>query len=315
METGWKENAPLATIRGEIQMSSASIGFIGLGSMGEPMALNLVRSGTPLLVWNRSPAKTQTLGRAGAKVANDPAEVFARCEIIFLMLADDVAMDAVIARGTDQFADRVRGRLLVNMATVAPHYSHAISADIQAAGGRYVEAPVSGSRKPAEAGKLVAMLAGQADDIASIRPLIAPMCRSAIECGRSPDALVMKLAINLFLITMVTGLVEAVHFAQHHGVDLAKFEAILNAGPMASDVSRIKGAKVIAGDFTVEGAISNVLENNRLIAAAAREARLASPLLDVCHALYGEAEALGFGGADMVAVIRAIERRTTVAML
>jgi 3-hydroxyisobutyrate dehydrogenase len=296
-------------------MSSASVGFIGLGSMGEPMALNLVKAGTPLLVWNRSPAKTQTLGRAGATVANDLAEVFTRCEVVFLMLADGVATDAVLARGTHQFADRVRGRLLVNMATVAPHYSRALGSDIQAAGGRYVEAPVSGSRKPAEAGRLVAMLAGHADDIASIRPLIVPMCINAMECGHPPDALVMKLAINLFLITMVTGLVEAVYFAQHHCVDLAKFETILNAGPMASDVSRIKGAKIIAGDFAVEGAISNVLENNRLIAEAAREAGLASPLLDVCHALYGETEALGFGGADMVAVIRALERRTRVAKL
>jgi 3-hydroxyisobutyrate dehydrogenase len=296
-----------------IQMSSASVGFIGLGSMGEPMALNLVRAGTPLLVWNRSPAKTRTLAQVDATVANDPAELFARCEIVFLMLADGGAMDAVLTRGTPQFADRVKGRLLVNMATVAPHYSLALGADIRAAGGRYVEAPVSGSRKPAEAGKLVAMLAGEADDVASIRPLIAPMCRSAVECGRPPDALVMKLAINLFLITMVTGLVEAMHFAQHHGVDLAKFEAILNAGPMASDVSRIKGAKIIAGDFAVEGAISNVLENNRLIAEAAREAGLASPLLDACHELYGEAEALGLGDADMVAVIRAMERRTAVA--
>jgi 3-hydroxyisobutyrate dehydrogenase len=294
-------------------MSSAHVGFIGLGSMGEPMALNLVRAGMPLLVWNRSPAKTQTLGHAGATVASDPAEVFAHCEIVFLMLADGGATDAVLTRGTCQFADRVKGRLLVNMATVAPGYSLALDADIRGAGGRYVEAPVSGSRKPAEAGKLVAMLAGQADDIASIRPLIAPMCRNAVECGRPPDALVMKLAVNLFLITMVTGLVEAVHFAQYHGVDLAKFEAILNAGSMASDVSRMKGAKVIAGDFAVEGAISNVLVNNRLIAEAAREARLASPLLDICHELYGEAEALGLGDADMVAVIRAMERRTTVA--
>lgn len=279
--------------------------------MGEPMALNLLRAGTPLLVWNRSPAKTQTLADAGAAVAKDAAEVFARSKIVFLMLADDKAMDAVLARGSDAFADRVEGRLLVNMATVAPHYSRALCADIRAAAGRYVEAPVSGSRKPAEAGRLVAMLAGQAEDTALVRQLIAPMCRQTIECGHPPDAHVMKLAVNLFLITMVTGLVEAVHFARHHGLDLAKFAAILDAGPMASDVSRNKGAKVIAGNFEVEGAIANVLENNRLIAEAAREAGLASPLLDVCHALYAEAEELGLGSADMIAVIRAIEQRST----
>jgi 3-hydroxyisobutyrate dehydrogenase len=112
------------------------------------------------------------------------------------------------------------------------------------------------------------------------------------------------------LITMVTGLVEAVHFAERHGLDLAQFVAVLEAGPMVSDVSRVKAAKLLAQDFAVQAAISNVLENNRLIAEAAREAGIASPLLDVCHALYRETQALDLDCADMVAVIRAIEQRT-----
>ncbi len=226
------------------------------------------------------------------------------------MLVDGAAMDAVLARGDRAFGDRVKGRTLINMATTAPSYSKSLEADVRAEGGRYVEAPVSGSRKPAEAGQLVAMLAGEPEDVASVRPLLAPMCRDAIACGPAPNALFMKLAVNLFMTTMVTGLAEAAHFAERHGLDLAQLVAVLDAGPMASDVSRVKAAKLVAQDFGAQAAISNVLENNRLIAGAAREAGIASPLLDVCHALYGEAEALGLGGADMVAVIRAIEQRT-----
>jgi 3-hydroxyisobutyrate dehydrogenase len=98
------------------------------------------------------------------------------------------------------------------------------------------------------------------------------------------------------------------------GLDLAQLVAVPDAGPMASDVSRVKAAKLVAQDFAVQAAISNVLENVRLIAEAAREAGIASPLLDVCHALYGEIQALGLGGADMVAVIRAIEQRTAAVV-
>jgi 3-hydroxyisobutyrate dehydrogenase len=286
------------------------VGFIGLGVMGQPMALNLVKAGTPLLVWNRSTSKCGILAEAGAAVAKEPAEVFARCEVVILMLVDGAAMDAVLARGDRAFGDRVKGRRLINMATTAPSYSKALEADVRAEGGRYVEAPVSGSRKPAEAGQLVAMLAGEPEDVASVRSLLAPMCLDAIVCGPAPNALLMKLAVNLFLITMVTGLVEAVHFAERHGLDLAQLVAVLDAGPMASDVSRVKAAKLVAQDFAVQAAISNVLENNRLIAVAARGAGIASPLLDVCHALYSETQALGLEGADMVAVIRAIEQRT-----
>jgi len=289
---------------------SAPVGFIGLGIMGEPMALNLVKAGTPLLVWNRSPSKCGILAEAGAAVAKNPADVFAQCDVVILMLADDTAMDAVLARGDRAFGDRVKRRTLVNMATTPPSYSRALEADVRAQGGRFVEAPVSGSRKPAEGGQLVAMLAGEPEDVASVRSLLAPMCRDAIPCGPVPNALFMKFAVNLFMIVMVTGLVEATYFAERHGLNLAKLVAVLDAGPMASDISRIKVAKLVAQDFAVQAAISDVLKNNRLIAGAAREAGIASPLLDVCHALYGETQALGFGAADMVAVIRAIEQRT-----
>src|SRR5438876_10633249 len=98
----------------------------------------------------------------------------------------------------------------------------------------------------------------------------------------------MKLSVNLFLISLVTGLAEAVHFADRHGLDLNQFVAVLNAGQMASDVSRVKASKIVGSDFAVQATISNVLENNRLIAEAAREAGVASPLIDVCHAFYGE---------------------------
>lgn len=291
----------------------APVGFIGLGAMGEPMALNLAKAGTPLLVWNRSPAKCAVLGDVGAELAGDVADVFDRCTVVILMLADGAAMDAVLDRGGPAFRNRVRGRTLVNMATVSPSYSTGLEADVRAAGGHYVEAPVSGSREPARAAQLVAMLAGEPAAVAEVRPLLAPMCRDTAVCGAVPNALVMKLAVNLFLITMVTGLAEAVHFAEGHGLDLDQFVAVLDAGPMASAVSRVKAAKLVAGDHAVQASITNVLENNRLIAAAAREARIASPLLDVCHALYGETLAAGLGDTDMVAVVRAIEQRTATA--
>lgn len=293
---------------------SVPVGFIGLGNMGEPMALNLVKVGTPLVVWNRSPSKSSILAEAGAAVAKDPAEVFARCEVVILMLANGAAIDSVLGRETTDFGVNVARHTIIHMGTTAPAYSRALQADVLAAGGRYVEAPVSGSRKPAEAGQLVAMLAGEPADVEAVQSLLAPMCRNVTACGPVPGALLMKLAVNLFLITMVTGLAETVHFAERHGLDLAQLVAVLDAGPMASDVSRVKAAKLVAQDFAVQAAISDVLENNRLIAEAAREVGIASPLLDVCHALFGETETLGLGAADMIAVIRAIEQRTTVVV-
>lgn len=286
------------------------IGFIGLGTMGEPMALNLMTAGAPLVVWNRTATKADILAAAGADVARDVSELFALSSTVIVMLVDGDAMDQVLDRGGDAFDARVGGHTLVNMGTTSPVYSRQLEADIHAAGGRYVEAPVSGSRGPAESGQLVAMIAGESDAVAEVESLLIPLCREAMKCGPVPNALLMKLAVNLFLISLVTGLAEAVHFAESNRLDLNQFLAVLDAGPMTSDVSRVKVSKLVRRDFAVQAAISNVLENSRLVTEAARDAAIASPLLDVCHALYGETFALGLGGADMVAVLRAIEARS-----
>lgn len=286
------------------------IGFIGLGSMGEPMAFNLARAGVPILVWNRSPAKAGILAGAGAQVAKSAEHVFRHSEIIILMLASDEAIDTVLDRKGLGFESRVSGRIIVHMGTTAPAYSQELEAAIRAAGGRYVEAPVSGSRKPAEAGQLVAMLAGDTEAVSRVRPLLSPMCRETIVCGAVPNALLMKLSVNIFLISTVTGLAESVHFADRHGLDLNQLVAVLDAGQMASDISRVKAPMLVRRDFSVQAAIPDVLKNTRLIAEAAREANIASPLLDVCYALYGETLALGHRDADMVAVLNAIEARS-----
>src|ERR1700741_601613 len=172
------------------------IGFIGLGVMGTPMALNLARSGTPLVVWNRSADKAELLRDAGAAVAASPDEVFQRASIVILMLANEPAIDHTLGRGTSRFAANVAQHTIVNMGTTSPGYSHGLEAEIRAAGGSYVEAPVSGSRKPAEAAQLVAMLAGEHEAVERVRPLLQPMCHEAFVCGPVPGALLMKLAVN-----------------------------------------------------------------------------------------------------------------------
>ncbi|GIE76871.1 dehydrogenase [Actinoplanes philippinensis] len=319
-----------------------TVGFVGLGVMGQPMALNLARAGTELIVWNRTPERAGPLREAGAVVATDPAEVFAEAETVILMLANDRVIDAVLGRGTGTFAKLVAGRTLVHMGTTAPAYSAGLAADVLAAGGAYAEAPVSGSRGPAETGDLVVMLATASTPFASassvsaasvsssssvsaasassassassggdteLEGLLRPMCREIVRCGDVPGALLMKLAVNTFLISMVTGLAEAFHFAERHGLDQQTLLAALDAGPMASVVSRVKARKLVDRDFAVQAAIRDVLYNNELIVAAAREAGFVSPLLEVCRDLYTETDLAGHGGDDMAAVIRALQAR------
>src|SRR3954454_5504523 len=151
--------------------------------MGRPMALNLVRAGTPLVVWNRTASRAEPLRRAGATVADSPAGGFSRAGVVLVMLATDAAVHEVLRRGTPEFAAMVAGRTIVHTGTAPPLWSCRLEADVRAAGGRYVEAPGSGCPGPAGAGELGAILAGDPAATEAARPLFAPLARETVVCG------------------------------------------------------------------------------------------------------------------------------------
>ena len=291
------------------------VGFLGLGHMGEPMATRLAGAGTDLTVWNRSPEKTELLRAAGAAVAGSAYEVVESCDIVILMLANGPVTDAVLGRSADGFELPVAGRIVVNMGTVSPEYSQALGDHLHAHGARFVEAPVSGSRVPAFSGALVAMLAGDDDVLDLVEGVLAPMAAATFRCGEVPRAIETKLAANVFLIGMVTALAEAVHFARGRGLDTEILRSVLDAGTMASALSRVKLAKLVEGDHAPQAAVSDVLYNNRLILDAAEARGLSMPLLRVCGSLFAATEDLGHGNDDMVRVIDAIAADRPVGWL
>lgn len=288
---------------------SSAVGFIGIGSMGEAMASNLIQAGHLVVVWNRTAEKCAALVQQGAIKADSAKQVFATCSTIFMMLADGEAMDAVLARSTPGFESQVKGRTIVNTATVPAEYSSALEKDIRAGGGSYVEAPVSGSRKPAEAGQLIAMLAGSDEAIARVRPLFASLSQRIIECGQPPSALMMKFAVNIFLIASVTGLAESANFAQSQGLDMKAWAAIVDESQMASSISKVKVAKLLEKDLSPQAAIPNVYESTRLIVAAGESRDVATPLMNVCLSLYRRCIDLQQANLDMISVVKAFKPR------
>jgi 3-hydroxyisobutyrate dehydrogenase len=288
------------------------VGFVGLGIMGRPMAVNLRRAGVPLRVWNRSPAGAAALEAVGASVEQSAAAVFAASDVVLLMLADEHAIDEVLERGSAAFTAMVASRTVVHLGTTSPGFSLALAHDVEAAGGDYVEAPVSGSRLPAERAELVALVAGPQPAVERVTPVLRLLCREVVRCGAVPAGTGTKLAVNLYLCTMVAGLAEAFHLASRLDLDLEVFRRALDSGPMASDVSTVKLAKLAAGDFDAQAAVRDVHTNTRLIAAAARSVGAQSPLLDATRELFRETEDAGLGSLDMAAVVTALETRAAL---
>jgi 3-hydroxyisobutyrate dehydrogenase len=226
------------------------------------------------------------------------------------MLQHAAAIDEVLDRGSNAFERHAAGRILVNMGTVSPAYSAELARDVEAAGGHYIECPVSGSRGVAQTGDLVALAAGDETSMAAIEPLLRLMTAHVFHCGAIPSALRTKLAVNLFLITLVTGLAEGVNFARGLGIKAGLFRDIIGAGPMASPVALVKLDKLLASDLTPQAAIRDVLFNCDLIHAEAQRLLIGTPMLDVCRDLLKNAVDMGEDNQDMIGVIAAISRRT-----
>lgn len=284
--------------------NAMDVGFIGIGTMGLPMAGRLLAAGVPLHVWNRTAAKCAPLVERGAVLAPSVDELFARCGIVMLMLLDRHAVDAVLGRGSPAFARRVGGRTIVALGTTPAGHSSALEADIHACGGEYVEAPVSGSRVPAEQGALVGMMAGDEAGVRRVEPLLAPLCRDLVRCGAVPNALRLKLAVNHYLILIVAALAEATRAAEAGGVDLALFRQVLDAGPMASAVSRGKLEKLVQRDFTPQAAIRDVAQIATLVVEQAHAAGADAPLIAACEHLFAAARERGLSDLDMAAVLQ-----------
>ncbi|KAI1117346.1 hypothetical protein F5Y14DRAFT_404111 [Nemania sp. NC0429] len=277
------------------------VGFLGLGTMGTPMALNLSRH-FPITVWNRSSSRYPPLIAAGAKVGGAPSEVARNSDVIFTMLFDGAAIDDVLK----DLKPSLAGKTLVNTSSVSEEFSHHLADEVRQAGGQFVEMPVSGSKAPAEQGQLVGMLAGDADVVERIRHVMKPITNAAIYCGPIGHGLRTKYAVNLYMITLTVGLAESMNLAKAQGLDLAVLGQVLNAGPMASAYARGKMAKITSQEWSPQAATKDCYNSSKLICAAVEASAARSPLIQACRSLYAEATAAGLGDEDMIAVIKTL---------
>ncbi|KAF9775358.1 hypothetical protein IL306_006534 [Fusarium sp. DS 682] len=278
------------------------IGFLGLGTMGTPMALNLCRK-FPVTVWNRSPSKYSALLKAGATIGKTPSDVVERSDCIFAMLFDGPAIQSVIDNDSN-FIKAIRGKTLINTSSVSVEFSHRLAQQVREAGGSFIEMPVSGSKIPAEQGQLVGMMAGDRDVATQIKPVVETLTKAAIYCGPIGSGLKAKYAVNLFLVAVTAGLAESMNLARAQGLDLDAFGEVLDSCPLASAYSKVKIAKILKDDWSPQAAIKDCYNSTELIKRAAVEHQVETPLIQLCNSLYKDANDDGLGEEDMMAIYK-----------
>jgi 2-hydroxy-3-oxopropionate reductase len=281
-------------------------GFVGLGIMGSAMARNLVRAGFDVTVWNRSAGKCAELAALGAKVAATPAEVAASCPITFAMLADPAAAEAV-ALGPDGVCAGIGAeRGYVDLSTVDDVTSRRIGAAVTAAGGRYLEAPVSGSRKPAEDGTLVVLAAGDRALYDESMPGLERMGKKILFLGNTGNGARMKLVVNMVMGGMMAIFCEGLALGGKAGLDPADILDVLGAGALANPMFALKGGLMTQGNYTTAFPLKHMQKDLRL--AIALGDTVNQPLFSaaVANELFKRAKESGFGDEDFSAVYKAV---------
>ncbi|NWF37715.1 NAD(P)-dependent oxidoreductase [Mariprofundus sp. NF] len=262
------------------------IGFIGLGIMGQAMAGNILKAGYELTVYNRSSHKAAALATAGATVALSPKELAERCEIIILMLTGPEAVDAILGGGNGLLSADCKGKTIINMSTVPPAYSRELAQQLGAHGITVIDAPVSGSKIPAELGTLVILAGGDETAIKQLEPLLLSMGSRVIYCGEAGTGSSMKLAINLLLGTMMEGLAEATHLAEASGLATETFLEVVSAGALACPLFKIKEQMLITDSYPPQFPFRHMAKDMQYVVEEAQQSGISLPVANQLAELF-----------------------------
>jgi 3-hydroxyisobutyrate dehydrogenase-like beta-hydroxyacid dehydrogenase len=270
------------------------------------MAANILRGGHALTVWNRTPARAQPLVDAGARLAPTPADAARDADAVIAMLADPAAVEAVLLGDEGALATLAPDALVIDMSTVDPATARRVGAAVHARGGSFVDAPVSGTRKPAVDGTLVIMAGGDDADVARARPLLACMGR-VVPVGGVGQGMAMKLVLNGLGAHMMTGFAAMLVLGAKQGLPARAMLDVIGAGAFSSPLYAIKGPRMLARDFDADFTIKLMHKDQELVLATARALGYDMPTLAAIREVLAQAIAAGLGDGDLSGVIRLFE--------
>jgi 2-hydroxy-3-oxopropionate reductase len=284
------------------------VGFIGLGLMGRPMALNLIKAGHRVHVWSRRRESMQPLLDAGAGDCASAAEVARRASITISMVADAPDVEQVTL-GPDGVADGARaGHIHIDMSTIAPAAAQSIATRLAARGIIALDAPVSGGEPGAIAGTLTIMVGGDADACAHVQPLFEAMGKSITRIGEAGAGQVAKACNQIITGVGVASVAEALNFAARSGVDGAKVREALLGGFAYSRILENHGQRMLARNFKPGFKAWMHQKDVRIVMDEAHRLGLAMPTAAATMQLFNAMAGSGLGEDDSVAMLKLLER-------
>jgi len=285
-----------------------TIGFIGLGVMGAPMARNLLAAGHVVTAHNRSPGKVAEFVAAGGRGAETVAEAMTGAEIVITMLPDSPDVTAVMAGPDGVIANAPAGALVIDMSTIRPDVARGLAAQATAAGLRFLDAPASGGEAAAVDGNLSVMVGGETADLAAARPVLEVLGATIVHVGPAGSGQTVKAANQLIVAGNLELLAEALTFLDAHGVDLSAALQVLGGGLAGSTVLQRKGPAMLGREFSPGFRLALHHKDLSIFTDAARESNVVAPLGALVASLVASMTAQNLGHLDHCALLLLVEQ-------
>ncbi|KAE9463687.1 hypothetical protein C3L33_04421, partial [Rhododendron williamsianum] len=267
------------------------VGFLGLGIMGKAMSMNLLRHGFKVTVWNRTPSRCDELVEHGASVAETPAAVVKKCKYTIAMLSDPSAALSVVFDKDGALEQICRGKGYIDMSTVDSDTSTKISEAITSKGGFFLEAPVSGSKKPAEDGQLVILAAGEKEAL----PAFDVMGKKSFFLGKVGNGAKMKLVVNMIMGSMMNAFSEGLILADKSGLSSQTLLDVLDLGAIANSMFKMKGPTMIQKNYSPAFPLKHQQKDMRLALALGDENSVSMPVAAASNEVHPDMDAFARG--------------------
>jgi len=297
-------------------MPDKTIGFIGLGIMGAPMAANLRRAGYPLVVHNRTRAKAEEFASSGspqntdAEVADTPREVAERSDVVITMLPDSPDVEQVYLGEDGVIAGARQGQLLIDMSSIAPAVARAVFDAASDVGAEALDAPVSGGDVGAREGTLSIMVGGPSEAFDRARPLFEVLGKTVVHLGDAGAGQTAKACNQILVAVTIEAVSEALVLASKAGVDPAKLLDVLSGGLAGNKVMEVRRRNFLEHDFTPGFKLALHHKDLGIALRTARELDVFVPTTALVDQMLAALEAQGDGGLDHSALLTLIEQQS-----
>jgi 3-hydroxyisobutyrate dehydrogenase-like beta-hydroxyacid dehydrogenase len=278
------------------------IGWIGLGSMGRPMAANLLKAGYEVYVYNRTREKADELLAQGARWAVSPKELAEICDVVITMVSGASAVDRMLNGETGVLAGLSAGKMVIDMSTISPDDSRRFAKQVADRGGQFLDAPVSGSIKPATDGTLLILAGGKKDTYESCRPLFDVLGKNSIHFGESGMGTSAKLVINLLLGMTMEAISESLLLAEKTGLQREQILQMFSESGVNTPLLQMKKQNLLNEQFPAAFALNLMLKDLGLALETADRTSAPLPAAAVVHTVFNAAKETGKGELDFSAV-------------